>query len=183
MPAPHHLVLVGAMGVGKSTVGALLAGQLGRPLVDSDAVLAAAGDSAAAIARRDGVAALHARECDLLLGALADPEPAVVAAAASVVERPACRAALGRVFVAWLRASPARLVARGAGAAHRRELGRDPVAAVAALERHRAPLYREVADVTVDVDGLAPPEVARAVTAAFATAQRGGRGLAPGRGG
>jgi len=183
MPGADHLVLVGAMGAGKSTVGALVAGELGRPLVDSDAVLGAAGDTAAGIARRRGVAALHARECDMLLAALAGPEPAVVSAAAGVVERPACRAALGRVFVAWLRAAPARLVARGTGAAHRRELGPDPVAALAALERRRAPLYRAVADVIVDVDAMAPGAVAQAVIAAFAGSRREGGGLAPGRGG
>ncbi len=37
--AARHVVLVGLMGSGKTTVGRLLAARLGRPLVDSDAVI------------------------------------------------------------------------------------------------------------------------------------------------
>ena len=40
-PARRHLVLVGLMGAGKSTVGALCAARLGRPFVDTDDVVTA----------------------------------------------------------------------------------------------------------------------------------------------
>lgn len=164
----RHVVLVGSMGVGKSTVGRLVADELGRPLLDSDALLAAEGEDAAGIARTQGVAALHRRECDELLAALARPEPAVIAAAASVVDAPDCRRALRVPFVAWLRGPPALLAARGAGAPHRRALGAEQSAGLAALQRRRAPLYRAAADIVVDVEGLTPDEVARIVLIAFA---------------
>ncbi len=37
MTATRHVVLVGLMASGKSTVGRLLAARLGRPFVDNDA--------------------------------------------------------------------------------------------------------------------------------------------------
>ena len=40
-PAPRHVVLVGLMATGKSTVGELVARQLGWRLVDSDAQIEA----------------------------------------------------------------------------------------------------------------------------------------------
>jgi shikimate kinase len=162
-----HLVLVGPMGAGKSTVGARLARKLGRPLVDSDADLAAAGHDAATIARTRGVDALHDIERRHLLAALAAPTPSVVAAAASVVEAPAIRAALREAFVALLTASPPTLAARAAGGAHRRDLGDDAVAAGARLAARREPLYRQVADIVVDVEDGGADAACDAILAAF----------------
>jgi shikimate kinase len=155
------------MGVGKSAVGARLAADLARPLIDSDAELAARGESAAEIARSQGVGALHRLECELLLDALATPRPAVVAAAAGVVDLQECRQALRAASVAWLRAGPELLASRVGRAAHRRDLGDDPVGAFASLERHRSALYREVADIAVDVDDLTVDEICRRVRSAL----------------
>ena len=40
MTPPRHLVLVGPMGAGKTTIGTLLSAATGLPLVDNDRVLA-----------------------------------------------------------------------------------------------------------------------------------------------
>src|SRR5262249_45956694 len=91
----RHVVLVGLMGSGKSTVGHALARRLGRPFVDNDEALEArSGRSARAIADADGADALHRLEAQALVDALARPEPAVVAMAASVVEHPGTADAL-----------------------------------------------------------------------------------------
>jgi shikimate kinase len=168
MRAACHIVLVGPMGVGKTTIGLRLAAELGRAYVDSDAVLESSEPDAATLARTEGVAALHRREAELVLDALAAPEPSVIAAAASVVEDAGVRAALADQDVVWLRGSPEVLAARAAeaeaaGDHHRRELGDDPVAAIAAVDRARAAHNRAVADVTVTVDGRTPSEISRAV--------------------
>lgn len=157
-----HVVVVGPMAVGKSTVGRELAARLGRPFRDSDDDLAATrGLTGRALAERDGVKALHHWEAEHLLAALAEPQPVVVAAAASVVDDAACRAALREPFVVWLRA-PATVLARrmdaDAGAAdHRRRLGGPD--AVAELEASRAGRFEAVADLTIDtvVDGATTP--------------------------
>ncbi|HKY66774.1 MAG TPA: shikimate kinase, partial [Acidimicrobiales bacterium] len=117
----RHVVLIGSMGAGKTTIGDRVARALGRPLVDSDQVLADEGPDAAVIAQTEGVAELHDRECRQLRAALASPEPAVVAAAASIVEAPACRSALDGHAVVWLHVDPD--VAASRVAAARREAG------------------------------------------------------------
>ena len=168
----RHVVLVGPMGVGKTTVGTRVAGATGRPLVDNDQVLAAEGAPASAIARQEGVAELHRRECAQLLAALAAPEPSVVAAAASTVESPACRAALHGHVVAWLRADPAVLATRLDEGAHRRPLGPDPEAAVQSLANRRDPLYAALADVVVDLDAVSPDEASALVVDALHRAEQ-----------
>ncbi|HEY4752428.1 MAG TPA: shikimate kinase, partial [Candidatus Limnocylindrales bacterium] len=68
----RHVVLLGTMGSGKTTVGRLLAERLGRPLRDSDPEIeAATGYTAREIRDRDGPDALHDLEARLLLSTLA----------------------------------------------------------------------------------------------------------------
>ncbi len=168
----RHVVLVGPMGVGKTTVGTRVAEATGWPFVDNDRVLEAEGAPASAIARQEGVAELHRRECAQLLTALAAPEPSVVAAAASTVESPQCRAALRAHVVAWLRADPAVLATRLDEEVHRRALGPDPAAAVRSLADRRDPLYAALADVVVDVDAVPPGEASALVVDALHRAER-----------
>lgn len=158
-----HIVLVGPMGVGKTTVGAEVARRLGRPLRDSDGDFRASDRNARELAERQGVEALHRLEADLLLDALASPTPAVIAAAASVVEDPRVIEALRGQLVVWLTAPPELLVGRLASADHRRDLGTDPAAALARLAAERDPGYRAVADATLDVGGQSPEQLAGAI--------------------
>lgn len=156
------------MGSGKSTVGALVAEALDRPLVDSDAqVEARTGRTVREIFESDGEAAYRVLERAALLAALDGTVPAVVAAAGGVVLDAGNRAALAAAgTVVWLRADPSALVGRVAGGEdHRPLLGRDAGATLARLDAERRPLYREVADHVVDIDELGPAEVAEAVLA------------------
>jgi shikimate kinase len=179
MTPVRHLVLVGSMGAGKTTIGTLLSAATGLPLVDNDRVLAAEDEVAADIARRRGVAALHERECRQLLAALAASSPAVVNAAASTIESPDCRATLADHVVAWLRISPEVAAERLHLEAHRRDLGADPVGALRVLAARRDPQYAAVADVVVDVDAVTPAEACRIVRDGYEKAGR--TGLAPDR--
>ena len=151
----RHVVLVGAMGVGKTTVGRRLARELQRPFADADEQLELrAGRTIPAIFRDDGEGPFRRLESEVLADLLGGPHPLVVAAGGGVVTRPENRALLGRrAFVVWLRASPGFLAAR-ADPIHRPLLAGGPDATVT-LERliaARTPLYEEVADATVDVE-------------------------------
>jgi shikimate kinase len=162
------------MAVGKSTVGRALATRLGRQFRDSDDDLAATrGLTGRALAERDGVDALHRWEAEHLMNSLVGSEPVVVAAAASVVDDAACRAALREPFVVWLRA-PATVLARRmesdtSAEDHRRRLRN--VNAVAELEARRADRFGAVADLTIDtvVDGTAtgPEAIVAAILGAL----------------
>jgi shikimate kinase len=169
------------MGVGKTTIGGLVAGRLQRPLRDSDHDLRTTHRNARQLAARQGVDELHRLEADLLLDALASATPSVIAAAGSVVDDPravdALRAPDGP-YVVWLWAPSHLLAPRLASGDHRRDLGTDPVAALARLAHDRDGRYRSVADATLDVSGRRPDEVAQAIVdlvtpAGFGPASRG----------
>jgi shikimate kinase len=154
------------MAVGKSTVGRALAARLGRPLRDSDVdLMAEQGVTGAQVAARDGVGALHRWEAAHLRRSLADDRPAVIAAAASVVDDPACRAAMGDAFVVWLRAPGDLLAARLGHGDHRRRIGEATDAA--GLVGEREPRYAEVADAVVDTAGRSAADVVSRVAAAL----------------
>ena len=80
------IVFVGQMGVGKSTLGRLLASALDRPFVDSDEYIRrATGRNAREVAESVGVEDLHDLELEALADALTT-DGVVVAAAASVID-------------------------------------------------------------------------------------------------
>jgi shikimate kinase len=155
------------MGTGKSTIGRPLAAHLGRDFVDNDDALEQrAGVSAAELAQRDGIDALHDLEAALLLEALAAPEAAVIDAAASTIERADVRAALEhRAFVVWLRARPD-VLARRLPSATRPFADRDPARLVAEQAEQRDPLFAAAADASIETgDQPVDASVARVVAA------------------
>ena len=166
-----HVVLVGLMGAGKTSVGTAIGARLGWPVLDSDAtLLAATGRTVREIRAELGTEGLHRAEADALLDALAREERSVVCAAASVIEDPAARAALARadVFAVWLRASPTTLAERFTSAEHRPIYGPDPLGVAQGQAARRNPLYAEVARITIDVDDAEIEAVAEAVLVVLA---------------
>lgn len=156
-------MLVGLMGVGKSTVGAVLARRLQRQLVDSDLrIEALTGRTVKQILDADGVAEMRHCEAAALFDALADDEPRVIAAAAGVVLDAENRERLNAADaeVVWLTADPEVLAPRTAARGHRPFLDADAVGTLRRMQDEREPLYREVADRIVPVDGLTPDEIA-----------------------
>jgi shikimate kinase len=166
--APRHVVLIGMMGTGKTTIGRLLAERLGRPLVDSDAMIERqTGRTVREIFEADGEPAFRVLETAALVEALAAPTPLVIAAAGGVVLSAENRAVLrgADAVVVWLRAEPAVLAGRVGAADHRPLLDHDPEGSLRRLLEARAPLYAEVADVVVDAS-LPPATVVEAVVGA-----------------
>jgi shikimate kinase len=150
-----RVVLLGLMGSGKTTIGLALATRLGWPLLDSDVQLErSTGLTARAFREARGTAALHRAESAALLEALGGPGPAIIGAAASTIEDPAARAAIAGpgVIAVWLRASPAVLARRFAGAAHRPAYGADPEAVAREQARVRDPLFAALDPIVIDVE-------------------------------
>jgi shikimate kinase len=169
---PDHIVLVGMMGSGKTTVGRLLAARLGWAYLDSDAMVeASTGSTVPEIFAARGEAAFRAEESRVLAEAVHSPGPTVVSAAGGSVLSPGNRAQLTGSIVVWLRADPATLAARVGTGVGRPLLDDDPAGALQALDAVRRPLYEEVADVVVDVDELDPATVVDRILAGTAFAR------------
>lgn len=161
-----HLVLVGMMGAGKSTVGRILSERLGRPLVDTDQrIEASTGKTVRQIFADEGEPAFRALETQVLRESLEQDDPSVIAAAGGVVLDPENRRLLveSDARVVWLRADTALLVERVRNGAHRPLLDEDPATVLQRMAETRGDLYREVADLIVTVDGRPANEVAEAV--------------------
>lgn len=169
--ADRHVVILGLMGAGKSTTGSALAVRLGRPYADSDRDIEwLLGRTGRDVAAAEGVATLHRVESAVLLGALSSRTPAVITAAASVVEDELARAALAeRAYVVRLDVSPDVALTRQVAGAHRRPMTRDELVAVAA---RREPMFSSVEHLRVDADGETfdvVSEIVSAVTSERAT--------------
>ena len=157
----RHIVLVGMMGAGKTTVGRGLASRLGLPWHDSDAEIeATSGLTVRQLQDRDGAEAMHDLESAHLLHALDDPNPSVISAAASVIDVEGCRQALGspNVAMVWLRASSAVLATRFPRDNHRPSFGPSPLAFLEEQARRRDPLIRALDPIVIDVDRIGPDE-------------------------
>jgi shikimate kinase/3-dehydroquinate synthase len=155
--APHaldrHIVLVGFMGAGKTTLGERFAASIGRRFVDIDREIARHGDSIASIFERDGETAFRSREVDELRRALAAGDRAVIAVGGGAVETEGIRRLLRDAFVVWLEVDVGTAWER-VGRSDR-PLARDE-RAFAELWERRQPLYAEVADGTAsDYGGVA----------------------------
>jgi shikimate kinase len=154
-PGPH-LVLVGLMGAGKTSVGRRLAKKLGLRHVDLDhAVERAAGCTIPEIFAAHGEAAFRDREHELLVELLAGDRPLVLSTGGGAVLRDDNRVAMrARATVVWLRARPETLLARVGDGAGRPLLAGDPLGNLTRLASERSAAYEAAAHVIVDVDGL-----------------------------
>lgn len=152
------IVIVGAPGAGKSTVGALLAGRLGLPFRDVDQVIETeAGKPVAEIFADDGEAAFRAREVETTLRLL--DEPGVLSLGGGAVISADIREALGDRNVIWLQVSAAQAVRRvGMNEARPLLLG-NVRGRLIKLLNERTPLYSQVASQTINTDDRAAEQV------------------------
>ena len=167
MTTDRHLVLLGLMGAGKTSVGRRVAERIGRPLLDGDDVLEErTGRTAAQIAEAQGIEALHELEAEIAMEALASTTPSVIGPAASVIELATVRDALAGHLVVWLTASPAYLAERAVKKDHRPLLDEgDPVELFTHQLAVREPLVADLAALVIDVETMSKDDQADAVVA------------------
>lgn len=172
---PAVVLLVGAPGAGKSTVGRILAETLGATYLDTDDFVAraAARTSAAEVMTEDGEERFRSWEGvavgEALDSAAGEKSGAVVAIGSGAVAEPAVRDLLSTQMVAWLRVTAANAATRtGLNAIRPVALG-NIRAQFAAQLRAREPWYDEVSTFAVETDHRQPAEIAAEIAAWLAT--------------
>lgn len=156
MVANRHLALVGLPGTGKSTIGRVVARRLSLQLVDLDALIAQRqGRSIPELFAADGEAGFRALETDALRDALGRTDPVLLACGGGVVLAEENRSLLAeRALTLWLTAPLDVLADRLRRSPTGRPLLKgDMPTRLAALAAEREPLYRELADLVIDVSG------------------------------
>lgn len=155
------LILTGFMGVGKSSVGRVLAGKLRCPFIDLDAeIVAKAGCSINEIFAKDGETAFRILESACLEHVL-HRGGAVIATGGGAVNTDANRSLMrASGVVVNLTASFDRIMERLLGATNRPlYAGNDPAKRAKALMEQREQFYND-ADIRIDTDGKSVEDVA-----------------------
>lgn len=172
-----HLVLVGLPGVGKSTVGHAVAGELGRSFIDLDVEIERSfGKSVSRIFGEDGEATFRNAEAEVT-ALVAKVSPAVIAPGGGWVLNSLATAHLrdcGRII--YLRVSPDAAVQRMGRGIGRRPLLRaapDPREAMRMMYESRKPLYEGFSEITVDTAGIGRSNVIAMVVELVLAAERG----------
>ena len=175
------IVLVGFMGAGKTTVGQLLAGQLGLPFTDSDQVIELrAGRPVRQIFAEDGEPAFRALEHQVITALLDGPE-LVLALGGGAAEHPGTRQHLAAAQVVYLHVSYEQALARVGGDPGRPMLARP---GLAETYQRRLPLYAGIATLTVPTDGRPAEAVSQDILARLVSQPAAGgraRSAPPGR--
>ncbi len=160
----RRIVLTGFMGSGKSTVGPLVARQLGWKFVDADDVIAAeASSTIPEIFALEGEVAFRERE-RATIARLAGEEALVLALGGGAIENDATRVLLStapETLLVHLEVELATTLARCRGTEHLRPILADQENLASRYQR-RLPLYR-TAHVSIAVDALTPQQVVQAI--------------------
>jgi len=174
MPSSPRLILLGLRTSGKTTLGALVAKKLNLPFLDLDDLTAkvlnqpSAGDAI----RNLGLKAFRAGEVQAL-GMLEAKAAGVLSLGGGTPTDADARAALSAMQkagtrIVYLRANPATLRARMAKTdlSTRPSLtGKSPIDEVEQIFLERDPIFRSVAEITIDVDTLSEESALAAVLA------------------
>ena len=163
----RNLTLVSPMGAGKSTIGRLLAKELGLLFQDSDRIIEErTGAGIPLIFELEGEAGFRERE-QLVIGELMQQRGMVLATGGGAVLRPENRAALAAgSLVIYLHASVEHQLERTARDRNRPLLQTEnPGQVLQDLLAVREPLYREIADIIIETDTRPPRMVVQEILA------------------
>jgi len=146
-----NLVLIGMPGVGKSTLGVLLAKDLSRPFVDTDIhIQTMEGRSLQAIIMEEGIEHFKELEEAYVLGLKC--EGSVVATGGSVIYSPAAMKHLRTAGVSLLLELSLPLLEKRIRNMDARGIVRAPGQDLGILYEERRPLYQRYADIRISCD-------------------------------
>ena len=153
------------MGVGKTTVGKAMAKATGREFVDLDQEIEhRTGVSIPTIFDIEGEAGFRKRECEIIEEFTARENMVIATGGGAVVNPDNRRAIQASGLVIYLTASIDKLVQRTRNSRNRPLLNADdPHKVLRELMAVREPIYREAADLVVEVDDRAPGTLSKKI--------------------
>jgi shikimate kinase len=157
------IVLIGPPSAGKTSVGSLLATELGVPFADTDAsVAAAAGKPVGDIFIDDGDQVFRELERGAVARGLdaVGPEGGVLALGSGAVLDPDVRRMLAGQVIIYLEAGFATVAKRIGMDRPRVVIPGNPRGRLRAMLEERRPVYAGLASITAATDDMAPEEVA-----------------------
>ena len=155
------VVLIGPPGAGKSSVGSLLAAELGVPFADTDDLVAtAAGKPVGDIFVDDGEPVFREFERLAVARGLENVGRGVLALGSGAVLDPDVRRMLAGQMVVYLEADFATVARRIGMDRPRVVIPGNPRGRLRMMLEERRPVYAELASVIIQTDGRAPEEVA-----------------------
>ena len=162
------VVLVGAPGAGKTSVGRALATELGVTFTDTDEVIESReGRPVGAIFIDDGEDYFRDRERDAVADVLATEEGVVSLGGGAVMDARS-QQLISQCRVVWLRVAPDTAVNRVGLNGPRPMLLGAVRSQLIGLLRERSPIYQQLATLTYDTDSVEPDEAAKAIAARLA---------------
>jgi shikimate kinase len=160
-----RIVLIGPRGSGKTTIGHLLAENLGYPFIDTDRMVEAAeGMAIPAIFAERGELAFRAAE-SAAIRALPQDRGVVATGGGAVLLSDNVQALRSGSLTMFLDADATVLAARTAGSTRPPLTALSPEAEAAAVRKERLPLYRGAADFCIDTGVLSPAEAVARIKA------------------
>lgn len=159
----NSLVLMGAPGSGKSTVGQIVAGSAHLPFVDTDRLVEeTVGESIPSIFVNRGEVFFRAVERDCVQNALESSirSPAIISLGGGSILDIHTQQDLGKFPVVWLKVSIAQALKRvGMNQARPLLLGNVRSNMINLLQE-RTPIYERIADYTIDTSEMSPEQCA-----------------------
>lgn len=163
----RHVVLVGMMGAGKTTIGRLVAERLQRPFVDSDTLIEEAeGRPISEIFARDGEPYFRQRELETIRKVVSKADPVVLSIGGGAFVSPVVRFLLKETATTfYLQAKVETLVQRvGSGATRPLLHGEMPLEQrLRSLLKEREPIYTQ-ANYIIETEELTPAQSAEAIS-------------------
>lgn len=165
----EHIVLIGFMGSGKSTVGFRLSYKLKKCLIDTDKLIEQReGMTIAEMFAGKGEAYFRQKETECLNSMFHELGSRIISLGGGTPMREENRAIIKKLGkVIYLQASPETIFERVKHDTTRPLLQcEDPQAKIRTLLKERNPIYESVADIVICVDGKGMPEVVQEIVEA-----------------